>query len=79
MSLKNTLKRICGLKAIQASFNNQIMEPEPSKREAEERDAAEITKRTQEAFDRWRATQKSETHEELPPFIIVHILRHGSV
>jgi hypothetical protein len=46
---------------------------------AEDGDAAKIAKRTQEAFDRWLLTQKPEADEELPPFIIVHIIRHGSV
>lgn len=50
-----------------------------SREDAARRDAAELAKRTPAAFDRWLATQKSEPNKELPPFIIVHIIRHGSV
>lgn len=53
--------------------------PNFSKQQAAKSDASEIAIRSQEAFRRWATTQKPEKNTELPPFIIVHIMRHGSI
>jgi hypothetical protein len=64
---------------IRAFFSGESPNITASKEEAASRDAAKLAKRTQAAFDRWLATQKPEANKELPPFIIVHIIRHGFV